>query len=104
MHDLRSEVDDEGWAEQIGRDWRAAELCDGDRALLEFSEKLTLTPIEVGQADVDRLRAAGFDDVAIHDLVQVVSYFNYINRVAEGVGTDLEPDLGAATTGEDSGE
>lgn len=40
------------------------------------------------------LRAHGFDDVAIHDAIQVIAYFNYINRVAEGVGTDPEPDWG----------
>ncbi len=38
------------------------------------------------------LRAVGLDDVTIHDAIQVIAYFNYINRVAEGVGTDPEPD------------
>ena len=40
--------------------------------------------------DVDALRRAGFDDAAIHDTSQVVSYFNYINRVADALGVDLE--------------
>lgn len=44
----------------------------------------------MGASDVERLRSRGFDDRAIHDLVQVVSYFNYINRVADGLGTDPE--------------
>lgn len=43
--------------------------------------------------DVERLRSAGFDDLAIHDAIQVVSYFNYINRVADAVHVDLEPDM-----------
>jgi alkylhydroperoxidase family enzyme len=34
----------------------------------------------------------GLDDRAIHDAIQVIAYFNYINRIAEGVGTDLEPE------------
>ncbi len=34
----------------------------------------------------------GFDDAAIHDAIQVIAYFNYINRIAEGVGTDAEPE------------
>ena len=38
------------------------------------------------------LRAVGLDDVAIHDAIQVIAYFNYINRVAEGVGTESEPE------------
>lgn len=40
--------------------------------------------------DVESLRGHGFDDVAIHDATQVVAYFNYINRVADGLG--LEPE------------
>lgn len=45
------------------------------------------------EQDVERLRACGFDDVAIHDAIQVVSYFNYINRVADAVHVDLEPEM-----------
>jgi alkylhydroperoxidase family enzyme len=46
----------------------------------------------MGGEDVDALRAHGWKDPAIHDAIQVVSYFNYINRVADGVGVDDEPD------------
>lgn len=46
----------------------------------------------MGAVDADALREQGLDDEAIHDAIQVISYFNYINRVAEGVGTDLEPE------------
>lgn len=42
------------------------------------------------QGDVDGLRAAGFDDRAIHDAAQVIGYFNYINRLADGLGVDPE--------------
>ena len=41
-------------------------------------------------ADLDRLRAEGFEDAAIHDATQVVSYFNYINRVADALGVEPE--------------
>ena len=40
--------------------------------------------------DVDELRRSGFGDAQISDAVQVISYFNYINRVADGLGVDLE--------------
>ena len=46
----------------------------------------------MGVADADALRAHSLDDEAIHDAIQVISYFNYINRVAEAVGTDSEPE------------
>jgi alkylhydroperoxidase family enzyme len=46
-------------------------------------------------ADVAALRGAGFDDRGIHDAIQVVAYFNYINRVADAVHVDLEPEMEA---------
>ena len=46
----------------------------------------------MGAADADALRGHGLGDEAIHDAIQVISYFNYINRVAEAVGTDSEPE------------
>lgn len=45
------------------------------------------------RADVEALRHHGFKDRAIHDIVQVTAYFNYINRIADGLGVDLEPDM-----------
>jgi len=88
--DLRSEVKDENLVEAVKNDWRRADLPPRERTLLEYAEKLTRTPDAVGKADVDRLRASGFSDAGIHDLVQVIAYFNYINRVADGLGTDPE--------------
>jgi alkylhydroperoxidase family enzyme len=61
--------------------------------LCVYAEKLTHRPWEMTAADVGPLRSAGFDDVAIHDAIQVVSYFNYINRVADAVHVDLEPEM-----------
>jgi len=72
------------------RDWRSAGLAPRDAALCDYAEKLTRTPADCGRADVERLRAAGLDDRAIHDAVQVIAYFNYINRVADALGTDPE--------------
>ncbi len=40
--------------------------------------------------DLEVLRAQGFDDVAIHDAVQVIGYFNYITRVADALGVEPE--------------
>jgi len=49
----------------------------------------------VGAEDADLLRGHGWNDVAIHDAIQVVSFFNYINRIAEGVGIEDEPEWDA---------
>ncbi len=55
---------------------------------------LTLEPSAVDAAEIERLRAHGLSDSAVHDAIQVVSFFNYINRVAEGVGIGPEPEWG----------
>lgn len=54
--------------------------------------KLTETPAAVTQEDVQALRGHGWTDAAIHDAIQVISYFNYINRVADAVGIEDEPE------------
>jgi len=79
----------------VARDWRTAELSEADRALCAYAEKLTREPGAMAEADVAALRAAGFDAAAIHDAAQVIGYFNYINRVADGLGIDPEPGIRA---------
>ncbi len=61
--------------------------------MCEFAEKLTLTPSAMARGDVELLRAHGFDDRAIHDATQVAAYFNYINRIADALEVDLEPEM-----------
>jgi alkylhydroperoxidase family enzyme len=63
---------------------------DVARSLLAYADKLTLTPGQVGAADVSMLRTAGLDDRAIHDACAIVAYFAFVNRVADGLGVDLE--------------
>ena len=74
----------------LARGHREAELAVEDRAMLDYAVKLTLTPWEVCDGDVERLREVGFDQAAILDICQVVSYFNYVNRMADGLGVELE--------------
>ncbi len=76
-------------------DWRTAGLSQADQALCAYAEKLTRTPAAMSEVDLQVLREAGFDDVALHDAVQVISYFNYINRIADAVHVDLEPEMPA---------
>lgn len=73
--------------------WRTAPLSGADRALCAYAEKLALHPRDMRERDVAALRAAGFGDRAIHDAAQVASWFSYINRIADGLGVDLEPDM-----------
>ena len=61
--------------------------------MLDYAVKLTRAPSSIVRADVEALRAAGFGDVAIHDIAQVAGLFAYFNRLADGLGIDPEPDL-----------
>jgi uncharacterized peroxidase-related enzyme len=81
---------DEGLSEAIKRDWRSADLTDRERAMLTYVEKLTLAPATVWRDDVEALRAAGFDDTGILQINLIASWFNYINRVADGLGVGRE--------------
>lgn len=81
------------WVSRISDDYTEAPLSNVDRALCDFVMKLTKTPRAMGELDVAALREAGLDDVAINDAVQVIAYFNYINRIADGLGIDLEPEM-----------
>ena len=60
------------------------------RALAGYAIKLTRTPHEMVESDLAPLRALGLTDRDIVDLNQVVAYFNYVNRVADGLGVELE--------------
>ena len=99
MEDLRSEIADleeaqrERLVQAISTDWRTAGLSSQDVALCVYAEKLTREPATMSAADIETLRAEGLDDVAIHDAIQVIAYFNYVNRVADAVHVDLEPGM-----------
>jgi len=58
--------------------------------MLEYVEKLTLRPWDMVEGDVARLREAGFSDAAILDINQVTGYYAFVNRLADGLGVELE--------------
>jgi uncharacterized peroxidase-related enzyme len=73
-------------------DYRKADLSPRERALCDFAVKLTHLAAEVTEADIETLRAEGLSDTDVSDAIQVVGYFNYVTRVADGVGIDDEPE------------
>jgi uncharacterized peroxidase-related enzyme len=87
---------DEGAATTFMKSGSAPFVGARERAMLDYARKLTLTPTKVGRADVDALRAAGFEDEEVLAINHVVGFFNLMNRVVLGLGVDLEPDKGAA--------
>ncbi len=87
---LRRLLRDDDLAAAIERDWRTAALSPKRVAMIRFAVKLTATPSAVNDTDVEALRAAGFSDRDILDIVEVVGYYAYANRVADGLGLELE--------------
>ena len=83
-------MQDDDRAAAIEQDYHEAQLSPRERAMLDYAVKLTLTPSEMGQADVQQLREVGLSDAAILDVCQVSAYYNYVNRLAEGLGVELE--------------
>jgi uncharacterized peroxidase-related enzyme len=87
--------DEEGldaFVHAVVRDWRTCPLTPPLILLLEFAEKVTRRPWEMAETDIAGLRRVGLSDRAIHDAVQVVACFNYLNRVADALGVELERD------------
>jgi alkylhydroperoxidase family enzyme len=70
----------------LRRDYTKANVNDQERAMLDYVALLTQNAREIGPQHLDRLRSAGFDDVAILQINLIASWFNYINRVADGLG------------------
>ncbi len=74
----------------IQEDYRGADLSPRERAILDYAVKLTLRPSVMQRSDVEGLRETGLSDAEILDVCQVTSYYNYVNRLADGLGVDLE--------------
>lgn len=71
-------------------DYRIAVVSAADRAMLDYAVKLTQSPSEVRAVDVERLRQVGFDDRGIHDICAITAYYGFVNRIADGLGVELE--------------
>lgn len=93
MHDLREEANDDALVNRFAQNWRTAGLPQHTQTALAFAEKLTLTPSQMSQADIQTLRDQGYSDEEIHDITQIAAYFNYINRIADALGVPPEEDF-----------
>lgn len=65
-------------------------LGDLDIAILEYATKLTRLPSSITQEDIVVLRSHGLDDRGIHDICAITAYFAFVNRIADGLGVELE--------------
>ena len=74
----------------IERDFRKADITQRDLAMLDYAENLTRDPCNMTKNDFAKLRESGFEDPDILDIVQIISYYNYVNRLGCGLGVELE--------------
>ena len=79
---------DEARAERFKRNWREVVDNDKHRAMLEYAEKLTKAPDSVSEEDIAKLKKY-FDDRSILDIALIVAYFNFVNRIALGLGVEV---------------
>ena len=87
---LRRLINDDELVAAVEQDWTTAPLSPKRAAMLAFAVKLTKTPGAMEDADVEALRSAGFSDRDILDIAEVVGYYAYANRIADGLGIELE--------------
>ncbi|MEE8348072.1 MAG: alkylhydroperoxidase, partial [Acidobacteriota bacterium] len=86
---LRAELGDRELAEAVKKDYRQASLDDPTRALLDFANKLNLEGHTCRSDDLDSLRGQGFSDEDIVDATAIVGIMNYLNRLADALGIEL---------------
>lgn len=92
---LKKYVTDHRLVNQLARDLNAVKLDSRERAMLEYAVKLTTKPHLVSEADIERLRGAEFGDEEILHIVLTTSYFNFVNRLASGLGVAIEAERGS---------
>ncbi len=71
---------------------RRLELPERNIKMIEYAVKLTENPGEMNKGDIDVLRKCDFSDRDILDINMIASYFNFVNRIALGLGVEFTPE------------
>ena len=77
---------DEERVSRFAEDHRSAEVSKRMRAVLDYAEKLTASPASVRETDIEHLREHGLSDADILSVNLIASYFDFVNRIALGLG------------------
>lgn len=86
---VRELSNDPKLGEELGMNYRGANLSDRHKAMLDFAILMTKTSYAIIEEDRQNLRDVGFSDRDIWDIANVVGFFNMTNRVASAV--DMRP-------------
>lgn len=87
---LRRLLKDDDLLARIEADFETAGIDDRRLTMLRYALKLTKTPWDMTQHDVTAMRKAGHSDINILHITEVVGYYAYVNRIADGLGVELE--------------
>ena len=74
----------------IVKDWKKVNLSERQQALCQLAEKVSEDSKQMKLEDLSSFKQTGYSDRAIHDAVQILGYFNYINRIAYSLGEEPE--------------
>jgi len=88
---LRQHSDDPELASHIMHDYTKANLDPQTRGMLDFAAKLTREPSSMKEADVQRLRSLGLSDEQVLSVVLITCVFNFMTRLADGLGVEVPP-------------
>ena len=88
---LRQHSDDPELASHIMHDYRNADLDAATRGMLDFASKLTSNPTSMQEKDVETLRGLGLSDEQILAVVLITCVFNFMTRLADGLGVEVPP-------------
>jgi uncharacterized peroxidase-related enzyme len=83
---LRQQLGDQVLGDRITLDYKRAGLDERTTAMLDYAQKITRSPVECSEADIERLRAVGFSDQGIFDIAETAAMYNFTNRLASATG------------------
>ena len=86
---LRQHSDDPELASHIMHDYTQADLDDQTRGMLDFAVKLTKDPAKNTKADLQKLRDLGLDEQEVLATVLITCFFNFMTRLADGLGVQV---------------
>jgi uncharacterized protein YciW len=87
---VRRLTGDDHLSSEFATTWRTYQLDDRTGALLAYAEKLTKTPSQIEDTDIEALHNAGWDEDGIYEASALTSFFNFSGRMEAASG--LPPD------------
>jgi uncharacterized peroxidase-related enzyme len=89
---LRKLTKDPELADQVAAGYPQAAISERMKRALDYAVKLTRTPAQIAEHDVQTLRDAGWSDADVMDIAEVAALFNFSNRLASGLGWTPNPE------------